>query len=163
MALVALPELFSEAQVKRRGLPAFNVMHLETAEAVIAAAEATGLPVVLQISENCVAFHGGLAPFASAVRALADASPAKMALHLDHAESVALIHEAIDLGFNSVMFDGSLLPDDENVAQTAAIVSLAHANGVAVEAELGAIGGKGRPGRRDRSGPSGRLHPSDGN
>jgi fructose-bisphosphate aldolase class II len=99
--------------------------------------------VILQISENCVAYHGALAPIARATLAVAEASVVPVAVHLDHAESEALVREAVELGFGSVMFDGSPLPDEENVAATARVAAFAHDRDVYVEAELGRIGGKG--------------------
>ncbi|MGO3090232.1 MAG: class II fructose-bisphosphate aldolase, partial [Galactobacter sp.] len=78
----------------------------------------------------------------AAVRALAEASSARIALHLDHAEDPALVREALGLGFGSVMVDASKLPDDENRALTAQLASEAHDQGVYVEAELGEVGGK---------------------
>lgn len=124
------------------GLAALNVIHLETAEALVAAAEETGLPLVLQISQNCVRYHGGLAPIARATMALADASSATLCLHLDHADDLRLIDEAIALGFDSIMFDASTLSDTDNRRQTRDVVALAHAAGVGIEAELGEVGGK---------------------
>ncbi|QLD11963.1 class II fructose-bisphosphate aldolase [Microbacterium oleivorans] len=125
-----------------RGRAAFNVVHIETAEALAGAADDTGLPLILQISENCVDYHGALAPVAAAVSAIARDADVPIAVHLDHAVSEALALEAIDFGFGSVMFDGATLPFAENVAATRRIVRVAHAAGVLVEAELGEIGGK---------------------
>lgn len=125
------------------GAGAFNVVHLETAEALVAAAERAELPVILQISHNCVRYHGALDPIASATLSLARGSSAKVAVHLDHCESVDLAMRAVDLGFSSVMFDGSAFPVTENIDSTRAVVDYAHANGATVEAELGEIGGKG--------------------
>jgi fructose-bisphosphate aldolase class II len=134
--------LVAEAVRLKRGIGAFNVIHLETAEALVAGAEQAGLPVILQISENCVDFHGSLRPIALATMAIAEQSTAEVAIHLDHATREALTFEAIDLGFGSVMYDGAHLEYDENVAATARVVERAHGSGVAVEAELGEIGGK---------------------
>lgn len=142
MTLVPTRRLLDDAVAARRGLGAFNVLHLETAEALVAAAEQTGLPVVLQISENCVAYHGALEPIARATLAVAEASSAQVAVHLDHAESADLALRAIDLGFGSVMYDGAKLAFEQNVATTRRVVAHAAASGVLVEAELGEIGGK---------------------
>lgn len=126
-----------------RGLGAFNVVSLEHAEAVVAGAEAAGLPVVLQISHNCVRFHGGrLRPVARAAAAVAEGSTARVALHLDHVEDEALLHQAADAGFGSAMFDASGLPYARNVAATRAAAGWAHAHGLWLEAELGEVGGK---------------------
>ncbi|MFC8503664.1 ketose-bisphosphate aldolase [Pedococcus sp. NPDC057267] len=140
--LVGLDEVVQEARRAGHGVGAFNVIHLEHAEALVGAAEDAGLPVVLQVSENTVRWHGSLAPLAAATRALAEQSPARVVLHLDHATSRELVTEALARGFTSVMFDGSTLPDGRNRAETREVVRECHAAGVAVEAELGEIGGK---------------------
>jgi fructose-bisphosphate aldolase class II len=142
MPLVTTRELLEDAVARRAGLAALNVLHLETAEAIAAGAEHAGRGAVLQISQNCVAYHGGLAPIAAAAAAVARASSAPLSLHLDHAEDPALVAEAIELGLSSVMFDGATRPWVENVALTSEIVGRAHDAGVLVEAELGEIGGK---------------------
>jgi fructose-bisphosphate aldolase class II len=98
--------------------------------------------VVLQISENTVAFHGALAPLAASTKVLAERATVPVVLHLDHAVSVDLVHEALDLGFTSVMYDGSTLPDAQNRQTTREVVRRCHERGVSVEAELGEIGGK---------------------
>jgi len=138
----ALTPVLTEAVAAGRAVAAFNVIQLEHAEAYAAAAERVGLPVVMQISENCVRYHGSLAPIAAATLAIADACAQPVVVHLDHAEDVALVEEAVRLGLTSVMFDGSTLPDDENRAVTRRVVGLCRAAGVSVEAELGEVGGK---------------------
>lgn len=143
MPLVPTRELVLAAAARRTGIGAFNVIHLETAEALVSGAEQADAPVILQISQNCVAYHGGLEPIARAVLAAAHRSSAHVAVHLDHAEDEALARQAIDLGFGSVMFDGSTLDYEANVEATVGVVEYAHANDAFVEAELGAIGGKG--------------------
>ncbi|BDZ65200.1 class II fructose-bisphosphate aldolase [Agromyces mangrovi Wang et al. 2018] len=142
MPLTPTLDILHAARSAGAGVGAFNVVLLETAEALVRAAECTRMPIVLQISENCVAYHGGLRPVARATLALADAATVPVAVHLDHAELPDLAFEAIDLGFGSVMYDGSRLAVDENIATTQRVVAHAHAAGVAVEAELGEIGGK---------------------
>ena len=142
MTRSALTPLLAEASAAGRAVAAFNVIQLEHAEAYAAAAERVGLPVVMQISENCVRYHGSLAPIAAATLAIADACARPVVVHLDHAEDVSLVEEAVRLGLTSVMFDGSTLPDDENRAVTRRVVELCRAAGVSVEAELGEVGGK---------------------
>jgi fructose-bisphosphate aldolase class II len=142
MPLVPTADLLHAAVANRTGIGAFNVIHLETAEALATAAEDAGLPVILQISQNCVAYHGGLEPIARATLAIAAGSQAHVAVHLDHAEDEELTRQAIDLGFGSVMFDGAKLDYERNVEATVRVVGYAHANDVFVEAELGEIGGK---------------------
>ncbi|GAA2914978.1 class II fructose-bisphosphate aldolase family protein [Streptomyces thioluteus] len=122
---------------------AFNVITVEHAEAIAAGAEAAGSPAILQLSENAVKFHGGrLTPIASATAAVARASSTPLALHLDHVESVRLLHAAAAHDFSSVMYDASKLPYAENVKATAEAARWAHARGLWLEAELGRIGGK---------------------
>lgn len=142
MTLTPTRAILAEAHAAGRGVGAFNVVHLETAEALARAAEAAGLPVILQLSENCIHYHGGLEPIALATLAIADASTAPVAVHLDHAEDPALALRAVDLGFGSVMYDGAKLDFADNVATTRRVVEVADAAGVLVEAELGRIGGK---------------------
>lgn len=142
MTLVSAADLVRTAAAAGTGLGAFNVIHLETAEALAAASEQAGLPVILQISQNCADYHGGLAPIGLATLAVARAASTPVAVHLDHAEREELVDEAIELGFGSVMFDGGALPYEENVALTARVAARAHAAGVFVEGELGEVGGK---------------------
>ncbi|MEO7422364.1 MAG: class II fructose-bisphosphate aldolase [Ornithinibacter sp.] len=140
MTHVSLTDAF--ARSKRGALAAFNVIQIEHAEAYALAAERTGLPVVMQISENCVKYHGALAPIAAATLAIAQACAQDVVVHLDHAEDIDLVREAVRLGLGSVMFDGSRLSDQDNRARTREVVALCHAQGVSVEAELGEVGGK---------------------
>lgn len=135
------------------GVGAFNVILLEHATAIVAGAEAAGVPVILQLSENCVRYHGALEPIALAALAVARAAKTPVAVHLDHATDRALVEEAVALGVGSVMFDASALPDAENVARTAEVAAWCHARGAWVEAELGEVGGKDgvhAPGARTR-------------
>ena len=125
------------------GVGAFNVITIEHAEAIVTGAEAAGLPVILQISENAVRFHHGrLAPIAAAARSIAEASAVPVGLHLDHVESDELLTQAARHGFGSVMYDASKLPYAQNLARTAAAVLACHTAGLWVESELGEVGGK---------------------
>ncbi|GAA0199883.1 class II fructose-bisphosphate aldolase [Cytobacillus oceanisediminis] len=142
MPLVDPRTFVLSARAAGHGVGAFNTTLLEHAEALVAGAEAAGAPLVIQISENAVRYHGSLRPIALASIALAEAATVPVAVHLDHAEDVGLVHEAVDLGLTSVMFDGSKLPDEENREVTRRVVAHCHAAGVAVEAELGEVGGK---------------------
>jgi fructose-bisphosphate aldolase class II len=142
VALTPTGEIVDAAAKAGRGVGAFNVIQLEHAEALVAGAEAAGAPVVLQISENAVRYHGSLAPIGLATLAVARQSSTRVAVHLDHAESADLVDEAVALGFTSVMFDASKLDYEENVRATAEVVRRCHAAGVHVEAELGEVGGK---------------------
>jgi fructose-bisphosphate aldolase class II len=121
---------------------AFNVILLEHAEAIVAGAEKVKLPVVLQISQNCVDYHGALKPIAFASKAIAQDSLVNVSLHLDHAESELLVQEALDLGFDSIMFDGSKLDYVSNVQASIRMAQLCRQYGATIEVELGEVGGK---------------------
>jgi len=142
VTLVSTRELMDTATANGIGQGAFNVIHLETAEGLVAGAESAGVPLILQISENCVRFHGGLVPIARGAMSIARDSSVPVALHLDHAESEELALQAVDLGFGSVMYDGAHLPYDANVEVTRRVATYAQDHGVYVEAELGKVGGK---------------------
>lgn len=142
MALTPTRELMDAAAAAGTGQGAFNVIHLETIEALVAGAEAAGLPVILQISQNCAAYHGGLEPVALATLAAARKASVPVAVHLDHAEDEQLCYEAVDLGFGSIMFDGAHFEYAQNVEVTERVARHAKARGVYVEAELGKVGGK---------------------
>ena len=121
---------------------AFNVILLEHAEAIVAGAEKVKLPVVLQISQNCVDYHGALKPIALASKAIAQDSLVNVSLHLDHAESELLVQEALDLGFDSIMFDGSKLDYSSNVQASIRMAQLCRQYRATIEVELGEVGGK---------------------
>ncbi|MDH6121055.1 fructose-bisphosphate aldolase class II [Kitasatospora sp. GAS204A] len=142
MPLTATDEIVAKAANAARGVGAFNVIQLEHAQAIVAGAEAAGAPVILQISENAARYHGALAPIGAATLAVAAAARVPVAVHLDHATSVELVHQAVELGFSSVMFDASALDYARNVQTTAEVVAHCHRAGVWVEAELGEVGGK---------------------
>jgi len=142
MPLVPTATLIDAAVQGRHGLGAFNVVHLEHAEAHVCGAEDAAAAVILQISENAVRWHGRLAPLAKAVLAVADAAAVPVAVHLDHATDQDLVTEAVELGFGSVMYDGSRLDWDANLATTKEVVGAVAGRDVWVEAELGEVGGK---------------------
>lgn len=142
MALTNTRDIMDLAAKAGTGQGAFNVIHLETIEGLIGGAEAAGRPVILQISENCAKFHGGLEPVAVATMAAARKASVPVAVHLDHAEDEALAYQAVDLGFGSIMYDGAHFDYAKNVEVTARVAAYAHERGVYVEAELGKVGGK---------------------
>jgi fructose-bisphosphate aldolase class II len=121
---------------------AFNVILLEHAEALVAGAEQAKLPVILQISENCVDYHKALKPISVATIAIAESSTVPVSVHLDHAESEELVKEALDLGYDSIMFDGSKLSYADNVAASARMAALCKSYGANLEVEIGEVGGK---------------------
>ncbi|MFJ7243449.1 ketose-bisphosphate aldolase [Kitasatospora sp. NPDC098652] len=142
MPLTPTGDIVAAAVSANQGVGAFNVIQLEHAEAIVSGAEGAGCPVVLQLSENAVRYHGALAPVGAAVLAVARAAAVPVAVHLDHATAPELVEEAVRLGFTSVMFDASVLEYEENVRATAEVVARCHAAEVWVEAELGEVGGK---------------------
>lgn len=146
MTLSTCGDLVAAASARGRAVPAFNVVSLEQAEAVVWGAEDAGIPSLLQISENAIRYHGGFAPLAAACRELAAASTLPIGVHVDHLEDEALaraiITRSAELGVGSVMFDAARLSYDDNTALTAQIVGDGHASGLWVEGELGEIGGK---------------------
>jgi fructose-bisphosphate aldolase class II len=140
--LTSAGDIVGAAARVRCGVGAFNVVQLEHAEAIVRGAESAHQAAILQISENCVRYHGALEPIATATLALARSAAVPVAVHLDHATDVNLVRAAIDLGIGSVMFDASALDYDANVAATVKIAMDCHARDVWVEAELGEVGGK---------------------
>jgi fructose-bisphosphate aldolase class II len=142
MPAAALSSLIGPARRAGRGLGAFNVIGLEHAEAIVAGAEAARAPVVLQISQNCVAFHGALEPLGLAALAIARAAAVPVAVHLDHASDEDLVRRAAAIGIGSVMFDASTRPYAGNVRATAAVAAWCRAHGIWLESEIGEIGGK---------------------
>jgi fructose-bisphosphate aldolase, class II len=138
----AVAEILAVAREDRTGVGAFNVIGIEHAEAIVAGAEQAGLPVILQLSENCVRYHGSPRPMLAALAAIAAEAAVPAVVHLDHVESVDLVAAGLAAGVPSVMFDGSTLPYAENVALTRQVVQRCHEAGTRVEAELGEVGGK---------------------
>ncbi|MGW9075214.1 class II fructose-bisphosphate aldolase [Streptomyces kronopolitis] len=143
MPLVPTTDLVGRAAAGRGCVAAFNAITLEHAEGIVSGAETAGRPVIVQISENAVRYHGGrLAPLALAAASLARTAAVGVALHLDHVTDVGLLHQAAATGFSSVMFDAGALPWTDNLAATGAAARWAHEAGLWIEAELGYVGGK---------------------
>lgn len=142
MSRTSSGKLVLAAQSAGTAVGAFNVILLEHAEALVAGAEQSNLPVILQISENCVNYHKALKPISLATIAIAESSTVPVSVHLDHAESEDLVKEALDLGYDSIMFDGSKLPYAENVAASLRVAQLCKSYGATLEVEIGEVGGK---------------------
>ena len=160
--LVPTAELVSAAAATGTGIGAFNVITVEHAEAIAAGAEQARRPVILQISENAVRFHGSrLQPIAAATRAIAALCGVATAVHLDHITSDELLHLAPEHGFGSVMYDASARPYDDNVAATRKAAAFAHTNGLWVEGELGEVGGKDGHPALDAHTPGARTDPAE--
>ncbi len=135
-------EIVKEADIAGTAVGAFNVILLEHAEAIITGAETADLPVILQISQNAVKYHGALAPISLATLSCASISNVQTSVHLDHAEDTELIRQALDLGFDSIMFDGSKLDFAQNIKTSREMATLVHSYSATIEVELGEIGGK---------------------
>ena len=137
-----LSGLLEQAAREHQGIGAFNVVLLEHAEAIVSGAELAKLPVILQISENCIAYHGGLNVIAMASLQLAKSASVEAFVHLDHIQDAELIRAGVALGVDSVMIDASKLPYIDNVRATREMAEYCHTHGVFIEAELGEVGGK---------------------
>jgi fructose-bisphosphate aldolase, class II len=148
MPLVSLRQLLDEAARGGYGVGAFNVNNMEQIQGIMEAARETGSPVIAQASRGARSYAGDRF-LLHLMLAAAEAYPeVPVALHQDHGNSPETCVSAIDLGFTSVMMDGSLMPDattvadyDYNVRVTREVVEYAHARGVTVEGELGTLGG----------------------
>ncbi|MGQ9366815.1 class II fructose-bisphosphate aldolase [Azospirillum sp. ST 5-10] len=138
MPRVSLAELLTDARSGGYAVPAFNLWTYQDALALVAAAERARSPLILQTSGTCIR-HNGL-PLAYAMAETA-ARPAgvPVAVHLDHGEELRSICDAIRLGYDSVMYDGSRLPVERNVETTRVVKAVAGAYGVSVEAEIGHV------------------------
>ncbi|MEN9887933.1 MAG: hypothetical protein RL758_2511, partial [Pseudomonadota bacterium] len=147
MALVSMRELLDHAAEHGYGIPAFNVNNLEQVQAVMAAADEVGAPVILQASAGARKYAGE-SFIKHLVQAACEAYPhIPVVMHQDHGQSPAICQGAINLGFSSVMMDGSLKEDGKtpasfeyNVDVTRRVVDMAHQVGVSVEGELGCLG-----------------------
>ena len=138
MPVVPLRDILADAFECRYGVAAFNIVNNLTMRAVLDAAAEAQAPVIIQTSVKTVLWEG--APIlAHAFREMAAGLPVPVALHLDHCPDRGIIRECTAQGWNSVLFDGSALSVQENTAQTAMVVTEAHAAGVDVEGELEAI------------------------
>ncbi len=138
--LCTLKEVLSKANREKYAVGAFNVNNLEIIKAVIAAAEKQKSPVIIQTSEGAIEYAGLRYLYNLAMAAVEEAT-VPLVLHLDHGKDIETIRKCIQIGYTSVMFDGSHLPFDENVKLTRKIVYMAEKKEVSVEAELGTIGG----------------------
>ena len=147
MALVSLRQLLDHAAEHGYGIPAFNVNNLEQVQAILAAAHAVDAPVIMQASAGARKYAGE-AFLRHLIEAAVESYPnLPIVMHQDHGQSPEVCQGAMNLGFSSVMMDGSLEADgktiasyDYNVDVTKAVVAMAHAKGVSVEGELGCLG-----------------------
>ncbi len=140
MSLVTTKEMFEKAYNGGYAIGAFNVDNVDIMQGVIAAAVKTRSPVIIAISGGALKYmHPAYARHAAL--AAAEECDIPIALHLDHGKSVDLCKQCVDNGFTSVMIDASAYDFETNIAMTREVVEYAHARGVVVEGELGAIAG----------------------
>ena len=166
MALISLRQLLDHAAEHQYGVPAFNVNNLEQMRAIMMAAEKTNSPVIVQASAGARKYAG--APFLRhlILAAIEEWPHIPVVMHQDHGTSPAVCQRSIQLGFSSVMMDGSLATDgktptdyDYNARVTRQVVEMAHACGVSVEGEIGCLGSleTGKAGDEDGIGAEGTL------
>jgi len=166
MALISLRQLLDHAAENGYGVPAFNVNNLEQMRAIMEAADKTDSPVIVQASAGARKYAG--APFLRhlILAAIEEFPHIPVVMHQDHGTSPAICQRSIQLGFSSVMMDGSLREDGKtpasheyNVEVTKRTVEMAHACGVSVEGELGCLGSleTGQAGEEDGVGAEGTL------
>lgn len=137
---VTTKEIFDRALLEKYAIGAFNINNLELIQAVIESAEETKSPVILQISQGAKKYINNNYLMKLTQGALLS-STVPLVLHLDHGESFEICKECIDMGFSSVMIDGSKYDFEINIEITKKVVDYAHKNGVTVEAELGRLAG----------------------
>ena len=145
MNMITLSDVIEYSEKNNVGIGMFNIVNLEFAKAIFDAAQETKVPAMLGVPERFFLqeFYD-VESMAAACRAFAKQGDTPVALHLDHGKSFDGVMRALKAGFSSVMFDGSLLDYEDNIAQTKEIVKIAHAMGVSVEGELGYVGSSGK-------------------
>ncbi|MEO9653611.1 class II fructose-bisphosphate aldolase [Marinomonas sp.] len=136
--LVSLNDILPDAANSDYAIPCCNVFGYEEGRAIVAAAEALKSPIILAANKDMVDFMG-VEAVANMLLSLAQQSSTQVCVHLDHTYDEAIVYRAIHHGFSSVMFDGSQLPLEENIARTKQVAQVAHAMGVSVEGEIGSV------------------------
>lgn len=138
--LVNMRELLEDAEIDNYAVGSFSVANMEMVLGVLKAAEELNAPVILQIAEVRLK-QSPLEIIGSLMVAAAENASTPVAVHFDHGKTIEKITEALDIGFTSVMFDGSHLPLEENIEMTKKVISTAEEYDAAVEAEIGCVGG----------------------
>jgi fructose-bisphosphate aldolase class II len=137
--LVTLKEIMEIAEQRKIAIGSFNASGLEAIEAELAAAEELKLPVIIQFAQ-CHEPWVPLATIGPIMVEMAKKASVPVCVHLDHGETLAYLQTALELGFTGIMYDGSVLPYEENLANTKKAVEMAKTFGASVEAELGSMG-----------------------
>ncbi|HSX25023.1 MAG TPA: class II fructose-1,6-bisphosphate aldolase [Candidatus Andersenbacteria bacterium] len=138
--LVKPHQIFADALASDYAIGAFNTSNMELSQGILRAAEKQKSPVIIQTSEGGIEY-AGLKTISRIITTLAEESSVPVIMHLDHGKSLDMAKRCIEVGYTSVMIDQSTLPFDQNIKNTKEVVEYAHARGVWVEAELGAIVG----------------------
>lgn len=138
MPLVDSKGILEHARKARFAVGAFNADNMEMLQAIVEAAEEERAPVILQVSGGTIEY-AGLSMAAAMIKAAAAQVDVPVVLHLDHGKGLEQNMRCLREGFTSLMFDGSALPYEENVAQTARLAKIAHSVGIPLEAELGMV------------------------
>lgn len=141
MSLVTLREALGDARSRRYAVGAFNVHTLDMLPVILAVAVEERAPVILQFTEGSLQFCGA-GNIGLLARHLGEEVPVPVVIHYDHGASPGRVEGALQVGFTSVMYDGSKLPLAENVAATKEAVALARRYGASIEAELGRVAGR---------------------
>ena len=139
MSIVTNKQLLDHARAGRYAVAAFNTNNLEYTQAILGAAAEMRSPVIISAAKSEIDYMDGYV-FVAMVRAMAEKLPIPASIHLDHGPSYDEAVRCLRYGFTSVMYDGSSLPLEENIANTRKVVAAAHACGVSVEGEIGVIG-----------------------
>ncbi|WP_420010561.1 class II fructose-bisphosphate aldolase [Tateyamaria sp.] len=139
MTLVTLAEVLQPALKQGHAVAGLVTLGWEDMRAYVAAAEAEGVPVILQAGPSCRA-HTPLPILGKMYRHLAEGASVPVVAHLDHGYTFEECREALDAGFTSLMFDGSRKPLQQNIDETAAIAEMAHAAGISCDGEIGFVG-----------------------
>ncbi|MDO5345218.1 MAG: class II fructose-bisphosphate aldolase [Lachnospiraceae bacterium] len=137
--LVTLKEIMKIAEEKQIAVGAFNTPNLEALQAILGAAEELKLPVIIQFAQ-CHEPWIPLELIGPIMVEAAKKAAVPVCVHLDHGETLEYLQKALDLGFTGIMYDGSVLPYEENLANTKKAVAMAEKAGASVEAELGSMG-----------------------
>lgn len=140
MALVPMKNLLERAEKNNIAIGAFSVGNMEMVMGAVAAAEELNVPVILQIAE-CRLKNSPLELMGPMMLSAAQKSKVEIAVHLDHGLKIETVEKALEMGFTSVMFDGSTLPLEENIKAVKKVREMADEYGATVEAELGVVGG----------------------
>lgn len=148
MKFFSTVDLLRHAYQNGYAIAAINVFNMESVQAAVQAAQEEQAPLIVMCEQRDIGYAGMRSLYCLAAAAVEEAT-VPIALHLDHGNDFNIVRDGIEFGFSSVMIDGSQLPFEDNIALTTRVVQIAHPVGVAVEAELGHVGGGEAEGAQD--------------